>query len=60
LAWQKAVSEQISVSDIEKVSNHLNYGWPLASPELLAKIAPKITRPLTPRKAGRPKKVDPN
>ena len=60
LAWQKAVSEQINIGDTKKVSNHLNYGWPLASAELLDKIAPKTTRPLRPRKAGRPKKVDPS
>ena len=56
LAWQKLVSDQMSKSDQEKVSDHLNYGWPMASPKFLEFMSLKSNRPLAPRRAGRPKK----
>jgi putative transposase len=57
MAWQKTVLELLSSNDIEKVSKHLSYGWPLASDTFLKQLTSKTSRPLQPRLAGRPKKT---
>ena len=57
LAWQKLLIEQMSKGDQEKVSDHLNYGWPMASDGFLTQLATKVSRHLVPKKAGRPKKI---
>ena len=57
LTWQKSVLDSLNRVDLEKVSSHLNFGWPLASDQLLKQLSQKISRPLAPRRAGRPKKV---
>jgi hypothetical protein len=46
-------------SDLLKVSDHLNYGWPLVTHSGLEQISYKTNRPLTPRRAGRPKLIKP-
>jgi putative transposase len=56
MAWQKAVLELLNNNEVEKVSKHLSYGWPLASDMFLKQLASKTSRPLQPRLAGRPKK----
>jgi putative transposase len=56
MAWQKTVLEPLGSNDIEKVSKHLSYGWPLGSDVFLKQLASKTSRPLQPRLAGRPKK----
>jgi putative transposase len=57
MAWKTFVLEQLSLHEIEKVSKHLSYGWPLASDLFLKQLMQKTTRPLQPRAAGRPKKI---
>jgi putative transposase len=56
MAWQKTVLEPLSSHEIEKVSNHLSYGWPLGGDVFIKHLALKTSRPLQPRLAGRPKK----
>jgi putative transposase len=56
MAWQKTVLEPLTSNDIEKVSKHLSYGWPLGGDVFLKQLAFKTSRPLQPRLAGRPKK----
>jgi putative transposase len=56
MAWQKAVLELLNNNEVEKVSKHLSYGWPLAGDVFLKQLALKTSRPLQPRLAGRPKK----
>lgn len=56
MAWQRSVLEPLSLSEIEKVSKHLSYGWPMASDTFLKQLTLKTSRPLQPRLAGRPKK----
>jgi putative transposase len=56
MAWQRAVLEPLSLNEVEKVSKHLSYGWPLASDVFLKQLSQKTSRPLQPRSAGRPKK----
>ena len=57
MAWKTSVLEQLSTHEIEKVSKHLSYGWPLARDVVLKQLSQKTTRPLQPRAAGRPKKI---
>ena len=57
LAWQKTMKEPINDHDLLKVSDHLNYGWPMVTTLGLEQIAFKTNRPLTPRRAGRPKLI---
>ena len=59
LAWQKRITEPINNSDLLKVSDHLNYGWPMVTHSGLEQISYKTNRPLTPRRAGRPKLIKP-
>jgi putative transposase len=49
--------EPIKNDDLSKVSDHLNYGWPLVTNSGLEQISFKTSRPLTPRRAGRPKLI---
>ena len=42
--------------DMDKVSNHLNYGWPMGSTQFLIQLGHQTSRPVLARKAGRPKK----
>lgn len=59
LSWQKLMSEPLNNNDVIKVSNHLNYGWPMMTSSGHEKLALKTTRPLVPRRAGRPKIIKP-
>ena len=59
LAWQKRMMDPINNSDLSKVSDHLNYGWPMVTHSGLEQISYKTNRPLTPRRAGRPKLIKP-
>ena len=55
-AWQDMASDPMSNNEIEKVSNHLNYGWPIGSPQFLTQLAHQTNRPVIARKPGRPQK----
>ena len=55
-AWQSKVVDQMSTGDADKVSNHLNYGWPMGSTQFLIQLGHQTSRPVLARKAGRPKK----
>jgi putative transposase len=53
------MAEPIDKDDLAKVSNHLNYGWPMVTDFGLEQISFKTHRPLIPRRAGRPKLIKP-
>ena len=55
-AWQDMASDLMSNNEMEKVSNHLNYGWPIGSPQFLTQLAHQTNRPVIARKPGRPQK----
>lgn len=57
LSWKKVVSDSLGSIEAKKVSDHLNYGWPMASEGFLTQLATKVSRHLVPKKAGRPKRI---
>jgi len=57
-AYAEMVHQGISSAQVVQITSALDSGWPLGEPQYVAKLQSLTTRRLSPKKAGRPKKID--
>jgi putative transposase len=54
--WRGFLAEAESAAEVSRLRHFTHTGRPLGSPDFVAKLEELTSRPLAPRKGGRPKK----